>query len=156
MPRSELVVRPALASRAIGSGARFAFWLWPLFAMLACVGGGDDSLPELVDGEALTLLSDGGLARVHVESATDDPIVQGRGTLIVDLSPLAGQRASLESVRTFMPAHGHGSSTPVVSERGGSFRVEELNLFMNGLWDVYLDLKVDGADDGAAFVIRVE
>jgi hypothetical protein len=58
----------------------------------------------------------------------------------------------------YMPIHGHGGSTvPVVTAQGsGLYSVGNLDFFMGGYWDLYLDLTpAGGAADLVTFAICI-
>jgi hypothetical protein len=114
-------------------------------------------MEELERGKTLSLVSEHARARVDVTPVTDAVFKQGLSTLDVAITPLGGDGiATLEAAHPFMPAHGHGTSAPVVVAVDGGYRVEELNLFMPGRWEVTLDLTVDGFQDTAGFALDVE
>lgn len=49
----------------------------------------------------------------------------------------------------FMPAHGHGTSpvTVISSAESAQHQLNEINLFMAGLWEVRITIRKDGMDD---------
>jgi hypothetical protein len=84
-----------------------------------------------------TTTSDTGVLGIEVRSCPDPP---SRGTNSVELSitrsadgtPVDGL---VVEVTPFMPAMGHGTSTPtIVAEGGGKYLVSEVYLYMPGVW----------------------
>ncbi|MBA4373384.1 MAG: hypothetical protein C0402_11065 [Thermodesulfovibrio sp.] len=68
------------------------------------------------------------------------------------------QKLDIEIV-TWMPAHEHGTSTlPVIKELGnGEYAVEQLNLSMSGLWEIYVRInKGKKGEDTAVFNVNVK
>lgn len=71
-------------------------------------------------------------------------------------SPLK-QKLDIELV-SWMPAHEHGTSAvPVVRELGrGEYSVEQINLTMPGLWEIYVRInKGKKGEDTAVFNVQV-
>jgi len=48
----------------------------------------------------------------------------------------------------YMPQHGHGGSTipTITAQGGGAFTVSDIDFFMAGWWQLYLDLQPAGSD----------
>ena len=58
-----------------------------------------------------------------------------------------------------MPAHEHGTSTlPIIRELGkGEYSVEQVNLSMPGLWEIYVRInKGKKGEDTAVFNVNVK
>jgi hypothetical protein len=61
----------------------------------------------------------------------------------------------------YMPAHGHGmlpEVEPITTqlEDEGRFRVDGMNLLMDGLWELYVDVKTAEKTERATFSVEVE
>ena len=126
-----------------------------LVATAGCVTEPDGSIPEL-SGRRLELESIGGLVLAELELEHPN-VVQGENIFRVSLDPLADEAAAaVVGASAFMPAHGHGTSIPVVTETDGGYRVSELMLFMPGRWEVTFDIEVGGSPDELLFVVNVE
>ncbi len=122
--------------------------------LASCVTAPDESLARF-DGDTLRLESTGGLLLADIE-LVGDRIIQGENVFAVALDPVdADALAGVTQASAFMPAHGHGTSLPVVSVEGDGFRVSELMLFMPGRWDVTFELDVAGAHDQLEFTVDV-
>jgi hypothetical protein len=111
---------------------------------------------QVLDGpEAIELESDAQLAVAHVQ-IEGDALVQGSNVVDVSFDPSDGASdVELLEASAFMPAHGHGTTEPVVVDAGDGYRVEDLNLFMPGHWEITLEVRVGGADDSFFFAAEV-
>jgi hypothetical protein len=68
------------------------------------------------------------------------------------------QKLNIEIV-PWMPAHEHGTSTlPIIKELGkGEYSVEQVNLSMPGLWEIYVRInKGKKGEDTAVFNVNVK
>ena len=124
-------------------------------------GGGDDMgddydcmLEEDDDTFVVGLekVSPSGL-RYRLMSADPAPPQRGDNHFVVHLldaagAPLAG--AALGVVQ-YMPAHGHGSSVPVVITESitviGEYDVNPVNLHMKELWQIFMSTSENDADE---------
>lgn len=98
----------------------------------------------------------------------------GYGTFTVAITPTAdagmpgaidGLTMSIPPVPTgvpadpYMPQHGHGGSTipTITSQGGGVFAVSNIDFFMGGYWQLYLDLQPasGGPADRVTFLICI-
>ncbi len=107
------------------------------FLLVACGGGA--SAPPSAQDLPLTLQSDNGALHL-VLSAPNGPLAVGTNAV-----ELVVTRASTDAavdgldvkVEPYMPAMGHGSSTPTVTpEGGGKYLVSDLYLYMPGVWEL--------------------
>lgn len=103
-----------------------------------------------------------GLYSVRLESISPVPAFKGDNlwkVQIVDASKQPVDGLTLK-VKPFMPDHGHGSSiTPQIKPQGagGRYDVEQLNLFMPGLWQVFFTVQpAAGGGDEAEVAFCVE
>lgn len=118
---------------------------------LGCSSGSDKPDNELVPGQTLDLVSPSGRATGHVR-ADGEQIVEGRNTLLVDFEPATTE---LVTVSALMPVHGHGIDPPSVSKTETGYRVSNVVFSMPGLWDVFLDVRLDGKTDRIEFTVDV-
>jgi len=134
----------------------------------ACEDPADDSGDEMAAGddesEPLTCEDDeraeaftanmakmGERHTVTIVEAT--PAEPGRGDntwtiMLVDGNGNPEEGATVD-LRPWMPDHGHGSPVEekVTDLGGGQYKVESLNLFMAGLWQVTFDVSATPEDD---------
>jgi hypothetical protein len=61
--------------------------------------------------------------------------------------------ATFSPIKTWMPDHGHGSpETPTATANGdGTYAVQPLYFFMNGLWQITFTAQAGSATDSATF-----
>lgn len=61
-------------------------------------------------------------------------------------------------VGLFMPVHGHSSTTePVIApaDAAGEYQLDDMNLFMPGLWEITLDLTCGAVTDQVQFAFEI-
>ncbi len=114
--------------------------LMPLavLSLCACSGGAPPSTVGCYSGSpTTTATSDSGALSIEVFTCPDPP---SRGTNDVELlvqrdgTPVDGLTLD---VSPFMPAMGHGTSTPtIMAEGGGKYLVTEVYLYMPGVWEL--------------------
>jgi hypothetical protein len=116
-------------------------------SLSACGGASDDGMTEVVPGQALSVSSADRLAvgTVRVDGAQ---INRGRNAFLIDFDPTTTE---VTSASTLMPAHGHGSLTPSLAREGDGYRISDVVFNMPGLWEVRLELAVDGQPDRLVF-----
>lgn len=120
-----------------------------------CVTKPDDSLVRF-ESEAITVESAGGLAFGTIE-LQNERIIQGENIFHVALEPIdPGAPAEVTAASAWMPAHGHGTSIPIVTALDAGFEVSELMLFMPGDWEVTFDVEIDGSTDQLDFAVDVK
>lgn len=146
--------------------ARIRLLVYLCSCLVAC---GDDAHDELHDAEAefegcpdsipefelgLTASSQDGAIKAVVREASPVPPARFFNDWTVALerdddTPV--EDASLQSVRAFMPVHGHyGTPDPRVRRRDDEpavFELEKINLFMRGPWEVKLIVRLPNAGD---------
>jgi len=115
-------------------------------AVTAC-GGDDDTTSEVVPGQTLRLSSTGGLTvgTIRLDGAQ---INRGPNVFHVDFEPTTTE---VRSASTLMPAHGHGSIEPSLARDGDGYRISDCVFSMPGLWEVRLELAIDGRADRLVF-----
>jgi hypothetical protein len=113
----------------------------------ACGGEADPSTTEVVAGQALRVASANGLATGTVR-LDGDQVARGKNAFLVDFDPSSTE---ISSASTMMPVHGHGSVTPTLSRSGTSYRLSDVVFNMPGLWEVRLDIAIDGRADRLVF-----
>lgn len=62
------------------------------------------------------------------------------------------------AVGLFMPVHGHSSTTePVITpaDAPGEYRVDDMNFFMPGLWEITFDLTCGAVTDQVQFAFEI-
>lgn len=110
---------------------------------------------------ALGLEGDGAWARVTFVDATPAPPLRGDNVWVVDVQDTAG--APLDDleivVDPYMPDHAHGTAIRCeVTPEGtpGRYRLEPVNLFMPGLWQVTLTVRSETDEDAIVFSFCVD
>lgn len=81
------------------------------------------------------------------------PPAKGNNVWTLEVSDPGGPAEGGEiAVTTFMPDHGHGSpiAPEITEEEPGRFALDPVNLFMPGLWEITIELSMDGAAQGEA------
>jgi hypothetical protein len=126
----------------------------------ACVAAPNDAV-HLSRDNPIDQRSEQGLveANVALEAAQ---LTRGPNDFLITLhaaesdasaSDLAPRLASVEAV---MAAHGHHADAPrIVPESSGAFRVQQLDLFMSGRWQVTLGVELDTRSDTVDFALDV-
>lgn len=121
----------------------------PLVAMLAACSApppapSSDAFPA---EPFVTVASDSGRLNAEVRTAPSQPPARGVGTVELTLTDHDGEPAdglALEVV-PWMLSMGHGSSVvpTVTPEGGGKYRIDDVDLFMPGRWE--LRVSIDGS-----------
>lgn len=118
----------------------------------ACGGAGETPSDQVEPGRSTSVAALKGRATGHV-SVDGTSIVQGPNAFLVDFEPSETQ---LTHASALMPSHGHGSPKPAtIAETDTGYRVSDMILSMPGLWNVFLDVQVDGAPDRVEFSVDV-
>jgi hypothetical protein len=117
---------------------------------------GVDATPTIdCDGEPADVYAPGmirtGANGAMIELVSSDPAPPARfyNTFIVR-SP----GGPITAVTPFMPAHGHGTQTPVVITATGNpdeYELDPVDLWMPGLWEVRIDVDYGDASDRIVF-----
>jgi hypothetical protein len=102
-----------------------------------------------------------GIVSVALTEAVPAPPNEGDNAWTVRVVDASGApiEGAAVSVSTLMPDHGHGSpvQTVVTDEGGGDYRLDPVNLFMPGLWDVTIAVQPPGGEqDSVTFTFCVE
>lgn len=110
------------------------------------------------DEFALGLMHEGELVRVAIADADPALPIRGDNTWILAITDPSG--AAMEgmslTVTPRMPDHGHGSpvQTSVTPMPDGEYRIEPINLFMAGYWEITV-AATDGAGEADEVVFKV-
>ena len=121
-------------------------------ALPACGSSSEDTPAELQAGSTLTVASSDGTATGHV-SVEGPAIVEGPNSFLVEFEPSATE---LVTASALMPVHGHGTpAPPTVSALSPGYRIDRMMLNMSGLWDVFLDVRVEGESSRIEFTVDV-
>lgn len=97
---------------------------------------------------------------LHVAIASAEPASPLRGdnawTLAITDATGAAMDGMELSIRTWMPDHGHGSPVPIEVEAldDGQYRIEPLNLYMAGYWEITITSEAPA--DSVVFKVCVE
>ena len=121
----------------------------------ACVGTPDDTA-TLSAETPLIQASERGSVEATIR-LTDGRLDAGPHDLSVELKALTDSGDAgpvLVSASASMPAHGHQVSA-AVSKSSSGYRVEELDLFMSGRWQVVLGVELDARSDSVDFALDV-
>jgi hypothetical protein len=128
----------------------------PLLAVLAFVASACSAAPvsETATTNAFpldayaTASSDGRAYRVEVRTSPEQPPTRGELQIELRVTDASGAPADglPVTVTPWMPAMGHGTSmTPTIKAEGnGAYRVEDVELFMPGTWQLRVALGSDG------------
>ena len=139
-----------VARAALGAGIFLACGSWTL----GCVTAPDDSPVALGSDRWQTAVSEDGqvLARLSLEG---EALAQGTNVVLIELHATSGgARPLLESADVFMPAHAHGSTEPVIEQRGERYAVSFV-LFMPGRWELGFVADLSGALDRVVVPVDV-
>ena len=152
------------------TSSRGRAWLLALLVLGACESddtGDDDSEPmTCVDDERaedfpVDLGKTGTGNTVTIVDAMPAIPDRGDNTWTVRITDASGapEEGMVVSLRPWMPDHGHGSPVePQITDLGGGeYRIESLNLFMPGLWQVTFGLETPtGESDEVMFSLCIE
>ena len=123
-------------------------------SLTACVGAPDD-VAQLNAGSQLERASDHGLVDANVALA-GAALVRGPNDFEITLRAVGSDVAPvLTAVDASMAAHGHRASAAGIARDGAAFRIEALDLFMSGRWQIALGVEVDGRSDLVEFALDV-
>jgi YtkA-like protein len=72
---------------------------------------------------------------------------------VLDASGNPLPNATFSAIKTWMPDHGHGApETPMATANAdGTYTVQPLDLFMNGLWQITFTAQAGAVSDSATF-----
>lgn len=118
-------------------------------AVLGCVTEPERS-SELHADTPLVLATDSDLVTATIELGT--PSKQGESVFLVSVDPAT---ARLVAAEAWMPAHSHGTEPVEIVKDGDGYRVENVLLFMPGLWEISLDFELGAAHDSLSFEFDV-
>lgn len=122
-------------------------WFVLLLATSSCAG-------PTPAASSVERVSERGLITARVDF--DGPIERGDNELLVELRALEGSaRPRLLDVDAFMVAHTHRAQPAEIVATDRGFRVERLNLFMTGRWQLELGLELDAAADSVSLPVDV-
>jgi hypothetical protein len=121
-----------------------------------------DGVPETTIG--MTVEGRNGILRAKLVEAEDLPAVKGFNTWTVEFTdaddePVADAELVLDRSFGRMPAHPHDTNhDPVVESLGeGRFKIDQINLIMDGRWLLTLDPTSESAgDDSMTFELCTE
>ncbi len=128
-----------------------------LFALLVCFGcvGAPDDTAALSAEKPLIRGSAQGLVEATIR-LSEGRLERGPHDLLVELRATQGDPMPvLVSASASMPAHGHEVSATGISTDSSGYRVEGLDFFMSGRWEVALGVELDGSSDSVDFAIDV-
>lgn len=128
--------------------------------LTGCSDSGDDAPPSRCAEEtrALTyepnmvVVGDASVVEIQVVEASPAPPDKGDNSWLLevrDATTSTGMAGVDLTIVPFMPDHGHGSPiTPSVTpaEGEGRFQVDDINLWMPGLWEVRIDVTGSATD----------
>lgn len=126
----------------------------------ACVSAPDDAA-HLSAESPIDQRSAQGLVEATVALTTAD-LERGPNDFLITLQAAAGDTGTdqavpvLTAVEAVMAAHGHHAGAPsIVADSNGAFRVEHLDLFMSGRWQVTLGVELESRSDTVDFALDV-
>jgi hypothetical protein len=102
----------------------------------------------------LSLVSEQGLLDAEVRFV--GPVERGENQLVIQLTPRAREgEARLLAVDATMAAHSHVAHAEQIDPTNSGFRVQKLDLFMTGRWQVELSLALSDSQDALSFPVDV-
>ncbi len=120
-----------------------------LLSATACAGADGGAAPLKADSD---LASDTGVYKVRAVPVV--PVKRGANDFSVQV--VMPQGAKVVGATAFMPAHGHSSEPPTITQAAdGSFRVDHLVLFMGGRWEITLSVAGGAKEDQVRFAVDV-
>ncbi len=125
-----------------------------LILLSACVAAPDDTA-QLSAEKPLDQRSEQGFVDATV-ALDEAALARGPNDFLVTLHAAAGAASPvLTSVEATMAAHGHHASTSDIESDGSAFRVQDLDLFMSGRWQVVLGVELDAHSDVVEFALDI-
>ncbi len=122
--------------------------------------GGSNVVGCLTDMRAMTYAANMELpskeARLKLVLVSSDPAPPTKGNnnwmlKVLDAAGAPVMGATLD-VKPFMPDHGHGTSiVPTITPAGDAYKVDNVNLFMAGLWQVTITVSAGMKSDFGVF-----
>ena len=112
-------------------------------------------------GKGLTHTGKNGLS-VTLQSSDPATPVRGDNSWVLEMMDDANEPlveiADATSVTPRMPAHGHGTSVVarVREEDDGIYRVDPINLFMPGVWEVGISVETTEVTDEVVFSVCIQ
>lgn len=122
-------------------------------AVADCGERGDELMNLEVEADDATL---------SVQSIRPNPAIVGDNSWTIELRDDAGEAivGAEDSivVTPFMPDHGHGTpvAVGVAEEDDGEYQLAPVNTFMPGLWQITIELELDGATELFEFRVCVQ
>jgi hypothetical protein len=121
----------------------------------AVIGCASDPRADTYDADMRKLGDAKALTFVLVAASPAPPAINDNTwTLkLLDASGSPVPNATFPTIKTWMPDHGHGSpETPMATSNGdGTYSVQPLDLFMNGLWQITFSVQAGAVSDSATF-----
>jgi hypothetical protein len=160
---------PMIRARSLRRAASLG--LLALVALPACVSAPSDA-SSLNGGRQLVQRSDADLVSATVSLAATT-LERGQNDFLIELQPTqdSGSVDSgsvdggsvhggsdvpvLTSATATMPAHGHSVTATSITQDGTVYRVNGLDLFMSGLWQVDLAVELGASSDHVEFSLDV-
>ena len=122
-----------------------------------------DVVKSDVDQYVAGLEKSGAKGWVTVKLVVSDPIPQDTGfyTWTVEVHTTEGEPLTGAEViaKPTMPDHEHGTYPPTTTgkdEGGGRYRLEEMNLFMPGVWQIEIRVNSEADDDTVVYRFDLE
>lgn len=123
-------------------------------------GQGDTSATEFSLGA--TEMGDQEMFQVRIDGAEPAPPIKYENDWVVTILDADGAPAEdveLFLVQPFMPTHGHdGTFEPTITpgDEPGTFRVDRINLWMGGVWEVRFFVRVGDVEDRVVISVFIE
>ncbi len=106
----------------------------------------------------MELASKEGRLKLVLVSSDPAPPTKGNNNWVLKVTDAAGAPVSGATldVKPFMPDHGHGTSiVPTITAAGDAFKIDNVNLFMAGLWQVTITVSAGSSSDFAVFAFCI-
>lgn len=113
-------------------------------ALLAACGGKPQTVTNFPDTALLTTTSVDGAYTIALRTAPAQPPARGLCTGEYTITDASGAPATglAVAITPWMAQMGHGATLPTITELGGGkYLLEDVNLFMPGLWELRTTLR---------------
>jgi hypothetical protein len=132
---------------------QLCFLLTSLAALAAC-SSASEPVTVFAPGKPLSVRSQAALINATI-TLQEPSLERGVHNFTVELrAASAAEAPALLSAEAMMAAHGHRASA-IIEPSGAGYRIEDLDLFMSGRWQVTLGVELEQRSDSVEFALDV-